>query len=72
MKRSPDLGKNAETVQRAAHLGFHLGESASRRPGAQAECQCPALGVNGSGMAVAAWYYGGTNVNADVYANIWR
>ncbi|HMF43041.1 MAG TPA: hypothetical protein VKQ32_20350, partial [Polyangia bacterium] len=30
----------------------------------------PVVGVNGSGVAVAAWYYGGNE--QDVWANIWR
>jgi len=32
----------------------------------------PVLGMNGSGVAIASWYYGGTNVPVDVYANIFR
>jgi hypothetical protein len=32
----------------------------------------PVLGINGSGVAVAAWYYGGTNVSPDVYAVVTR
>jgi len=32
----------------------------------------PVLGMNGSGVAIASWYYGGTNVPNDVYANIFR
>jgi hypothetical protein len=32
----------------------------------------PVLGMNGSGVAVAAWYNGGTNAPVDVYANIFR
>jgi hypothetical protein len=32
----------------------------------------PALGVSSAGVAVAAWYYGGTGVLLDVYANVFR
>jgi len=30
----------------------------------------PVVAVNGSSVAIAAWYYGGNE--QDVYANVWR
>src|SRR4029079_9628198 len=32
----------------------------------------PVVGMNGSSVAVAAWYYGGVGVNLDVHANVFR